>query len=108
MIPKIIFCFFFSFPVISVLITELSVVLSSTGHEKDEAWIIDQLLDEHESELDVISIVRMPGLDKTTLANKDFSNTLVASHFNVRAWCTVSHKYNKSKVLREILQQVTG
>ncbi|KAH0681834.1 hypothetical protein KY289_019586 [Solanum tuberosum] len=79
----------------------------TVGHEEDEARIIGQLLDEHESELDVISIVGMPGLGKTTLANKVYNNTLVASHFNVRAKCTVSQKYNKSKVLREILQQVT-
>ncbi|KAG5577977.1 hypothetical protein H5410_058111 [Solanum commersonii] len=88
--------------------TSSSFVEVTVGHEEDEAWIIGQLLDEHESELDVISIVGMPGLGKTTLANKVYNNTLVASHFNVRAKCTVSQKYNKSKVLREILQQVTA
>ncbi|KAH0692247.1 hypothetical protein KY285_019344 [Solanum tuberosum] len=87
--------------------TSSSFVEVTVGHEEEEAWIICQLLDEHESELDVISIVGMPGLGKTTLANKVYKNTLVATHFNVRAWCTVSQKYNKSKVLREILQQVT-
>ncbi|KAG5575732.1 hypothetical protein H5410_055866 [Solanum commersonii] len=80
----------------------------TVGHEKEESQIIDQLLDKHESELDVISIVGMPGLGKTTLAKKEYNNTLVASHFKIRAWCTVSQKYNKSKVLWEILQQVTG
>ncbi|KAH0714760.1 hypothetical protein KY284_007665 [Solanum tuberosum] len=80
----------------------------TVGPEKEESQIIDQLLDEHESELDVISIVGMPGLGKTTLAKKVYNNTLVASHFKIRAWCTVSQKYNKSKVLWEILQQVTG
>ncbi|KAH0678281.1 hypothetical protein KY284_019366 [Solanum tuberosum] len=50
----------------------------------------------------------MPGLGKTTLANKVYKNTFVATHFNVCAKCTVSQKYNKSNVLREILQQVTG
>ncbi|KAH0692246.1 hypothetical protein KY285_019343 [Solanum tuberosum] len=80
----------------------------TVGHEKEESQIIAQLLDEHESELDVISIVGMPGLGKTTLANKVYNNTLVTTHFNVRAWCTVSQKYNKSKVLGEILQQVTA
>ncbi|KAH0684495.1 hypothetical protein KY289_022247 [Solanum tuberosum] len=88
--------------------TSSSFVEVTVGHEEDEAKMIDQLLDKHESELDVISIVGMPGLGKTTLAKKVYHNTLVASHFNVRAWCTVSQKYNKSKVLREILQQVTG
>ncbi|XP_049391836.1 putative late blight resistance protein homolog R1A-3 isoform X3 [Solanum stenotomum] len=88
--------------------TSSSFVEVTVGHEEDEAKMIDQLLDKHESELDVISIVGMPGLGKTTLAKKVYNNMLVASHFNVRAWCTVSQKYNKSKVLLEILQQVTG
>ncbi|KAH0692230.1 hypothetical protein KY285_019327 [Solanum tuberosum] len=80
----------------------------TVGHEKEESKIIGQLLNQHECELDVISIVGMPGLGKTTLANKVYNNTLVASHFKIRASCTVSQKYNKSNVLREILQQVTG
>ncbi|KAH0692229.1 hypothetical protein KY285_019326 [Solanum tuberosum] len=88
--------------------TSPSFVEVTVGHEEDEAKMIDQLLDKHESELDVISIVGMPGLGKTTLAKKVYNNKLVANHFNVRAWCTVSQKYNKSKVLGEILQQVTG
>ncbi|XP_049391841.1 putative late blight resistance protein homolog R1A-3 isoform X7 [Solanum stenotomum] len=88
--------------------TSSSFVEVTVGHEEDEAKMIAQLLDKHESELDVISIVGMPGLGKTTLANKVYNNTKVTTHFNVRARCTVSQKCNKSKVLGEILQQVTG
>ncbi|KAH0681836.1 hypothetical protein KY289_019588 [Solanum tuberosum] len=88
--------------------TSSSFVDVTVGREEDEAKMIDRLLDEHESELDVISIVGMPGLGKTTLANKVYNNTLVTTHFIIRAWCTISQKYNKLKVLREILLQVTG
>uniref|UniRef100_K4BS83 Uncharacterized protein n=1 Tax=Solanum lycopersicum TaxID=4081 RepID=K4BS83_SOLLC len=92
----------------SIESTSSSFVEVTVGHEEDEACTIDQLLDKHESKLDVISIVEMPGFSKITLANKVYKNTLVASHFNVCAWCTISQKFIKSKVLQVILQQVAG
>ncbi|MCE5165763.1 hypothetical protein HAX54_012095 [Datura stramonium] len=51
----------------------------TVGHEEEAAWIIDQLFDEQESELDVISILRMPRLGKTTLANKKILNQVTGS-----------------------------
>ncbi|MCD9637691.1 hypothetical protein HAX54_021128 [Datura stramonium] len=44
-------------------------------------------------ELDVISIVGMAGLGKTTVANKLFLDQLVVSRFDVRAQCCVSQRY---------------
>uniref|UniRef100_A0A1U7VHS2 Late blight resistance protein homolog R1B-17 n=1 Tax=Nicotiana sylvestris TaxID=4096 RepID=A0A1U7VHS2_NICSY len=38
-------------------------------------------------DLDVISIIGIPGLDKTTLAYKLYSDESVVSHFDIRAQC---------------------
>ncbi|KAK4715840.1 hypothetical protein R3W88_014178 [Solanum pinnatisectum] len=58
------------------------------------------------SELDLISIVGMAGLGKTTLANKLFLDQLVVSHFDVRAQCCVSQVYTRKDLLLTILRGV--
>ncbi|XP_004239469.2 putative late blight resistance protein homolog R1B-16 [Solanum lycopersicum] len=58
------------------------------------------------SKLDVISIVGMPGLGKTTIANKLFFDQLVVSHFDVRAQCCVSQVYTRKDLLLTILRSV--
>ncbi|KAH0685700.1 hypothetical protein KY290_017225 [Solanum tuberosum] len=50
--------------------TSSSFVEVTVGHEEEESQIIDQLLAEHESELEVISIVGMPGLVTGSERNK--------------------------------------
>ncbi|KAG5604144.1 hypothetical protein H5410_025636 [Solanum commersonii] len=45
-------------------------------------------------QLDVISVVGMPGLGKTTVANKLYSDELVVSRFDIRAKCCVSQAYS--------------
>ncbi|MCD7473067.1 hypothetical protein HAX54_014652 [Datura stramonium] len=58
------------------------------------------------SALDLISIVGMAGLGKTTLANKLFLDQLVVSHFDVRAQCCVSQVYTRKDLLLTILRDV--
>ncbi|KAM3304312.1 hypothetical protein P3S67_015344 [Capsicum chacoense] len=58
------------------------------------------------SNLDVVSIVGMPGLGKTTLANKLFFDQLVVSHFDVRAQCCVSQAYTRKDLLLTIIRGV--
>ncbi|CDP08427.1 unnamed protein product [Coffea canephora] len=45
----------------------------------------------------------MPGLGKTTLASKVYSDLLVLFHFHIHAWCYVSHGYSKRSLLVKIL-----
>ncbi|XP_031092823.1 putative late blight resistance protein homolog R1B-23 isoform X2 [Ipomoea triloba] len=76
------------------------------GFKKEEEAIKEQLLS-GPSKLDVISIVGVSGLGKTTLANKIYNDQNVINHFHVRAWCCVSQEYNMTKLLCEIYSQVT-
>ncbi|XP_049371056.1 putative late blight resistance protein homolog R1B-17 [Solanum verrucosum] len=56
--------------------------------------------------LDVVSIVGMPGLGKTTLAKKVFHDEKMRRHFDVQAMCCVSQTYDRRKLLLGILNQV--
>ncbi|KAF3630152.1 putative late blight resistance protein -like protein R1B-14 isoform 2 [Capsicum annuum] len=58
--------------------------------------------------LDVIPIVGMGGQGKTTIAGKVYDNKIIVSHFDVRAWCIISQRYNRRDLLQKIFSQVTG
>ncbi|PHT27659.1 hypothetical protein CQW23_32738 [Capsicum baccatum] len=77
------------------------------GFEEETEWIIRKLTS-GPSEVDVISIVGMPGLGKTTLAYKVYNEKSVVGHFDIRAWCTVDQERNEKKLLQKIFNQVIG
>ncbi|XP_047959854.1 putative late blight resistance protein homolog R1A-10 [Salvia hispanica] len=56
----------------------------------------------------IIPIVGMGGIGKTTLAINLFENALVKEHFDIRAWTTISQTYNVRETLGEVLFQVSG
>ncbi|KAK6127626.1 hypothetical protein DH2020_038631 [Rehmannia glutinosa] len=77
------------------------------GFEDDAEKIIGYLNEETE-QLDVISIIGMPGLGKTTLAGKSYRNPTIQYEFQTRAWVFVSQEFTVKDVFLSILKQIAN
>ncbi|KAI3463666.1 hypothetical protein Pfo_020329 [Paulownia fortunei] len=56
-----------------------------------------------DSTLQIIPIIGMGGIGKTTLAKNVYEDPLVISYFDVRCWVTVSQGYNTQEILQGML-----
>ncbi|CAN4124612.1 unnamed protein product [Withania somnifera] len=72
------------------------------GFEDETAELIHKLVwgPKH---LDVVPLVGMPGIGKTTMAKRLYTHNDIISRFDVCSWCTISQVYNKRKTLLELL-----
>ncbi|MED6163245.1 hypothetical protein PIB30_078130 [Stylosanthes scabra] len=73
------------------------------GLEKDFEIVINQLKEDDSPE-NVVSIVGMGGLGKTTLARKVYNSDEVKKLFPCRAWATVSKEYSAKEVFKSLLK----
>ncbi|KAI5678561.1 hypothetical protein M9H77_09511 [Catharanthus roseus] len=75
--------------------------------DDQERVIIDRLV-WGPDQLDIVLIVGLPGIGKTTLAKQVYNCPEVVSSFDVRTWCCISQLYRKREVLLEILSHITA
>ncbi|KAL4573301.1 hypothetical protein LXL04_020101 [Taraxacum kok-saghyz] len=76
------------------------------GFDEEATEIVSRLTSNISESLEVVSVVGMGGLGKTTLAKKVFCDPVIEFHFFVRCWVYVSQEYNRKEVLVAILSSV--
>ncbi|KAK6150800.1 hypothetical protein DH2020_015732 [Rehmannia glutinosa] len=74
----------------------------TVGFEENTTDILDQLVGGTEH-LEIISVIGMAGLGKTTLAKKLYNHPSVDYRFDKRSWCIVSQTYRRKRLLIDIL-----
>ncbi|XP_022846902.1 putative late blight resistance protein homolog R1A-3 [Olea europaea var. sylvestris] len=79
----------------------------TVGNEDSTTKILQKLLRGTKNR-QLISIVGMPGLGKTTLAKKIYNHSNVKDHFDKLSWCVVSQTYRKRKLLIDILSSISN
>ncbi|KAK3418336.1 hypothetical protein EUGRSUZ_H04287 [Eucalyptus grandis] len=83
------------------LVEEGELVGIDEPREEIIKWLVDG-----EPGLEVVSILGMGGLGKTTLAGRVYDNQQVKAYFQSHAWINVSQSYKIEDILRDMIVQL--
>ncbi|KAL8526176.1 hypothetical protein ACS0TY_015411 [Phlomoides rotata] len=88
-----------------------SSVSTTMAEFDDDDVLINEVLDKltgQQCGLQVIPIVGMAGIGKTTLARYIYENALIVERFDIRAWVTISQEYSRGNILQVLCQDTKG
>uniref|UniRef100_A0A0E0LXI5 Uncharacterized protein n=1 Tax=Oryza punctata TaxID=4537 RepID=A0A0E0LXI5_ORYPU len=79
------------------------------GRDHDKEVLVKQMLDQHDQQnLQVLPIVGMGGLGKTTLAKMVYNDPSVQEHFQLKMWHCVSENFEAISIVRSIIELATN
>ncbi|XP_044967852.1 disease resistance protein RGA2-like isoform X1 [Hordeum vulgare subsp. vulgare] len=81
-------------------------VVKMYGRESERDNIIELLIEGGSSDLNVLPVVGIGGVGKTTLARFVCKDQRIRDHFDLQMWVCVSTDFNEVRLTREILEHV--
>ncbi|WVZ91844.1 hypothetical protein U9M48_037966 [Paspalum notatum var. saurae] len=79
------------------------------GRDNDKEVVVKLLLDQKDQQnVQVLPIIGMGGLGKTTLAKMVFNDDRVDNHFELKIWYCVSDNFEATAILRSLIQLATS